>query len=176
MLCRGDIEEAAHQMTNYNLLREDFESLTELAMWPNMRDEMARLDSKSKATFTRLVNKESFVPYSIVKVTKAKKGAAAEEDLELEDGEGAEEVEEEEEDLAKDAMIKIKKPRAKPAPKSDPKRAKQGTSKRTKKVEDEDDLSIIVSDSEEEELKPKSKARKAGSSSSQTKSKKKPTR
>ncbi|CAG7677717.1 unnamed protein product [Allacma fusca] len=172
-LSNGEVEEAAHQMTSYNLLRDDLESLNDLALWPNMRNNLDKVDSKSKAAFTRIVNKESFVPYSTVKVTKGRKGAAADQDdLELEDGEEVEEEEEGDKDaLEKDAMIKIKKPRAKPAPKANPKNTKN-PSKGAKKGEDFD----IDSDSEED-LKPKAKARKGGSSgSSQSKSKKKPAR
>jgi replication factor C subunit 1 len=118
-LSKGDIEDAAHRMTSYFLLRDDLESLNDLALWPNMRDNLDKLDSKSKAAFTRLVNKESFVPYSVVKVSKGRGKGTAEGEDELDDltGEGEEEKgaedEEDNEDVETDAMIKVKKPRAK---------------------------------------------------------------
>ena len=112
-------------MQSYTLLREDLDNVNELALWPNMRDQMDKVDSKTKAAFTRQVNKELFVPYSVVKVVskrgKGGGGGDGEDELEegLDEGEGEEGAagggseEEEEEDLDKDAMIKVKKSKGK---------------------------------------------------------------
>ncbi|XP_042886240.1 replication factor C subunit 1-like isoform X3 [Penaeus japonicus] len=100
------VQDAVKSMTAYDLLREDLESLQELSQWPGSKDPMSQVDSKVKAAFTRLYNKESQPsPYAAVHISK-KKGSKGGEDLYDE-----EEMEEEEDndDIAGDAMIKVKK-------------------------------------------------------------------
>ncbi|XP_047498187.1 replication factor C subunit 1-like [Penaeus chinensis] len=99
------VQDAVKVMTTYDLLREDLESLLELSQWPGSKDPMSRVDSKVKAAFTRLYNKESQPsPYAAVQISK-KKGNRGD------DMDDEEEMEEDEEDndVASDAMIKVKK-------------------------------------------------------------------
>lgn len=87
------------------------ESLNDLCHWPGMKNPLEHVDSKTKAAFTRMVNKE-VLPYASDKGVK--KGRKAATDVE---GYGEEEeevgiVSEEDEDadkVEKDAMIKMKK-------------------------------------------------------------------
>lgn len=59
---------------DYNLLREDFDSMNELGLWPRMKNPMDKVETKTKAAFTRLVNKKVY-PYSNGHLTKAKERA-----------------------------------------------------------------------------------------------------
>ncbi|GFS51750.1 replication factor C subunit 1 [Nephila pilipes] len=103
---------ALKTMEEYFLLREDFDSIIELSLWPNQTDPRTKIITKVKSAFTRAYNKESGKnPYAVTNVKK-KKGAAKaiEEDLD----ESIEVSEEEEDDsIENDAMIKVKKPAAK---------------------------------------------------------------
>ncbi|ELU15704.1 hypothetical protein CAPTEDRAFT_175237 [Capitella teleta] len=111
------IGEIIQVMDEYSLTREDFDSLLEVATWPNSKNCMANVDSKVKAAFTRTYNKSvHLTPYATgSSVAKKKRGAGGGEELEEEEGGEVEEEEEEEEDITKDSMIKLKK---KPAAKA----------------------------------------------------------
>jgi len=104
-LMNGEIEGAAKIMETYSLLRDDMESINELSMWPGMKNPLEKLDSRTKASFTRMVNKE-MLPYSNEKIAK-KRTKASEEDFIAEDDE-IEESEEEDNKPEKDLMIKMK--------------------------------------------------------------------
>ncbi|CAL4061186.1 unnamed protein product, partial [Meganyctiphanes norvegica] len=102
------VADAVHVMNDYDLLREDLEAILEVSQWPGHKDPMAGVESKVKAAFTRLYNKESHMsPYAAITVAKKKAGPAkssedyGEEDEEIDD-------EEDEDDISADAMIKAR--------------------------------------------------------------------
>ena len=97
-------------MTEYSLTREDFDTIVELSTWPNQKDVMTMIDSKVKASFTRAYNKESHKnPFSIVNVKKMKAAKLDGGEDEDENYEEADENEENKDELADDAMVKVKK-------------------------------------------------------------------
>lgn len=102
-------------MQDYNITRDDLESLLELNRWPGRPDPMARVDSKVKAALTRAYNKGGVMtPYALDAPIKKKKAAAGvEEGYEEEDGSNNES--EDDDDDAADAMIKAKKTEKKDA-------------------------------------------------------------
>ena len=106
------VDQAVSNMGEYSLLREDLDGLMEVTQWPDKPDPLRNVDSKTKAAFTRKYNKESVaLPYSIATTVSKKKGSGGGEDLML----GEEEAIEEEEDndnIEKDASIKMKKTKA----------------------------------------------------------------
>ncbi len=103
------IEDVLNIMNEYNLTRDDFDTILELSTWPGSKDPMAMIDSKVKAAFTRAYNKESHKnPFSIVNIKKLKSSKLGDDNMEI-DGEGAEEEsdQENEDDITADAMIKV---------------------------------------------------------------------
>ncbi|KAI5088040.1 replication factor C subunit 1 [Silurus meridionalis] len=112
---------------DYDIIKEDFDSIMEISTWGGQPDPYSKLDSKVKAAFTRAYNKKSHLtPYSLQVVKKGRKGAV-DADLALDtdiDLQGQDEEEEEEGTVNSDAMIKQKK--AKPA--KEVKQEKAGTS------------------------------------------------
>jgi replication factor C subunit 1 len=123
-------------MNEYSLTRDDFDTIIELATWPNQKDLMSAIDSKVKAAFTRAYNKESHMnPFSIVNVKKLKGVKLSEEGDELE-GDEEEEDHEKDDDVTADAMIKVKKVAAKSAASSSKSTAvKRGAAKTNDEVE-----------------------------------------
>ncbi|KAL3986062.1 Replication factor RFC1 C terminal domain family protein [Acanthocheilonema viteae] len=58
----------------YNLVRDDIESIAELAVWPGMKDPGAAIPAKVKATLTRTLNKEHIIlPYALDTLIKGRK-------------------------------------------------------------------------------------------------------
>lgn len=107
------VSKALGALHEYNLVKEDLDSLLELTSWPNSKDPVSKVDSKVKAAFTRAYNKSPTVsPYAVNAHVKKKSGAQTEEGIEGEEEE-IDEDEEEEEGLEADAMISVKKPIAK---------------------------------------------------------------
>uniref|UniRef100_A0A0A9XI57 Activator 1 large subunit n=2 Tax=Lygus hesperus TaxID=30085 RepID=A0A0A9XI57_LYGHE len=110
------VEASLAVMKEYSLLREDIESLNELALWNGFTDPMSTIDSKVKAAFTRAYNKNPVMtPFSIssagVKKARSTQDTAGLDELN-EDGEevgGGEEEEEGEPDPMADGMIMAKK-------------------------------------------------------------------
>ncbi|XP_015252568.1 PREDICTED: replication factor C subunit 1 [Cyprinodon variegatus] len=101
--------QAVQLLDDYQLLKEDVDSLMEISVWGGQPDPYSKLDSKVKAAFTRAYNKEvHLAPYSLQVVKKGRRGGG---DLELGGEEGPEdqESEDEAEGLKTDAMIKQKK-------------------------------------------------------------------
>uniref|UniRef100_A0AAR2JHK8 Replication factor C subunit 1 n=1 Tax=Pygocentrus nattereri TaxID=42514 RepID=A0AAR2JHK8_PYGNA len=100
-------------MDDYDIIKEDFESIMEISSWGGQPDPYSKLDSKVKSAFTRAYNKESHLtPYSLQVVKKGRRGAT-DVDLGLDpenDLQGQED--EEEEEVTADAMIKQKKAKA----------------------------------------------------------------
>lgn len=63
-LARKDIDSAVDFMYDYSLLRDDFNSIMELASWSDKPDPMAKVDTKTKTAFTNAYKKRSVaLPY-----------------------------------------------------------------------------------------------------------------
>jgi replication factor C subunit 1 len=153
-------------MDSYYLTKEDFDSMVELGVG-TMSEENAKLETQTKATFTRLYNSQShpvpFMKASSVIAPKAAKKVQPdlEEAIDESDGEDAlpegetKEDDEEDVDIKKDKYIK--EPKKKAAPKATAPKGK----KRAKK-ETDDDEGLDASESEEKPKKPKKAAAKGG--------------
>lgn len=153
-------------MDSYYLTKEDFDSMVELGVG-TMSEEHVKLETQTKATFTRLYNSQShpvpFMKASNVVAPKAAKRVQPdlEEAVDESDGEDVlpegetKEEEEEDVDIKKDKYIK--EPKKKPAPKTTAKKGK----KRGKKEAD-DDEGLDASESEEQPKKPKKATAKGG--------------
>uniref|UniRef100_A0A8C3AYC8 Replication factor C subunit 1 n=1 Tax=Cyclopterus lumpus TaxID=8103 RepID=A0A8C3AYC8_CYCLU len=99
--------DAVQLLDNYQLVKEDVDSIMEVSLWGGQTDPYSKLDSKVKAAFTRAYNREvHLTPYSLHVVKKGRRGGGG--------GElGGEDVdnearESEDEGLKADAMIKKK--------------------------------------------------------------------
>uniref|UniRef100_A0A0R3RH33 Replication factor C subunit 1 n=1 Tax=Elaeophora elaphi TaxID=1147741 RepID=A0A0R3RH33_9BILA len=69
----------------YNLVRDDIESVAELAVWPGMKDPGAAIPTKVKSALTRTLNKEHIIlPYALDASTKGRKKLGGGIDLGLE--------------------------------------------------------------------------------------------
>ncbi|XP_072318368.1 replication factor C subunit 1 [Eucyclogobius newberryi] len=105
--------QAVQLLDDYQLIREDVDSMMEISVWGGQPDLYSKLDSKVKAAFTRAYNKEvHLTPYSLQVVKKGRRGGGGEtepgEDIETE----VRESEDEADNLKTDAMIKQKKAKA----------------------------------------------------------------
>ncbi|MED6266934.1 hypothetical protein CHARACLAT_007110 [Characodon lateralis] len=101
--------QAVKLLDDYQLLKEDVDSIMETSIWGGQPDPYAKLDSKVKAAFTRAYNKEAHLtPYCLQAVKKGRRGGG---DLELggEEGPDDQQSDDEAEGLKTDAMIKQKK-------------------------------------------------------------------
>lgn len=151
-------------MDSYYLTKEDFDALLELGVGP-MDMEGVKLDTQTKATFTRLYNLQSH-PMPFVKASNvmgmAKGGASKKDKPDLEEAVDDSEIdealgpdvdgpddEEDELDLKKDKYVKV--PKKKPAA-----AAAKGKNKRKKDDDDEADTGV------EEEPPKKKKPAAAG--------------
>lgn len=104
------VDAAINVMNHYHLLRDDLDSLVEISLWPGDRDPLQVIDSKVKAAFTRMYNKNSVaVPYIASGTSKKTVGLQAETYLEEEET-GEVNSDDNEDDLEADKMIKTKKP------------------------------------------------------------------
>ena len=161
------VDEVIDLMDSYFLTKEDYDAIVELGVGP-MDEEHAKVETQTKATFTRLYNQRSH-PLPFVKasnVAAPKKAAKVKPDIEdaLDDsdadeailGENEAEADEDEDmDLKKDKYIKA--PKKKPA--STAKKAGNKSAKDKKKVaqdDEDDDMSDVAS---EEDKKPKTAAK-----------------
>jgi replication factor C subunit 1 len=154
-------------MDSYYLTKEDFDSMVELGVG-TMSEDNAKMESQTKATFTRLYNSQSHpVPFMKASSVVAPKAAQkVQPDLEeaVDESEGEEmlpegetkEDEEEDVDIKKDKYIK------EPKKKAAPKKAAAKGKKRAKKEVDDDDEGLDASESEEQPKKPKKAAAKGG--------------
>ncbi|RZC31761.1 replication factor C subunit 1 [Asbolus verrucosus] len=103
------IDQAVNVMKTYNLLREDFDGLLELCQWQRGDNQMSGIETKVKSAFTRTYNKQvTQLPYAPTAGITKKKSAAEESDL-LGEEEEIVESDNEDEDITKNAMIKVKK-------------------------------------------------------------------
>lgn len=151
------VEDVIDLMDNYFLTRDDWDALVELGLGP-MDESKVKIDTQTKATFTRLYNQRSHpLPYmKASNVLAPKKGPKEKPDIEdAIDESDDEEVladdtkeddENEEIDLKKDKLIRMPKKSAKGASKSGAGSKGKGKAKKA----NEDDF---IDD--EEETKPK---------------------
>ncbi|XP_061833231.2 replication factor C subunit 1 isoform X1 [Nerophis lumbriciformis] len=102
--------EVVRLLDDYQLIKEDVDSMMEISVWGGQPDPYSKLDSKVKAAFTRAYNKEvHLTPYSLQVVKKGRRGGGVEE-FDVEDAEKDTPVSEDEGGgLNADAMIKQKK-------------------------------------------------------------------
>uniref|UniRef100_A0A3B4BNE5 DNA replication factor RFC1 C-terminal domain-containing protein n=1 Tax=Periophthalmus magnuspinnatus TaxID=409849 RepID=A0A3B4BNE5_9GOBI len=101
--------QAVQLLDDYQLVREDVDSMMEISVWGSQPDPYSKLDSKVKASFTRAYNKEvHLTPYSLQVVKKGRRGGGGGE-MELGEDMDTEvrESEDEGENLQTDAMIKV---------------------------------------------------------------------
>ncbi|XP_041360939.1 replication factor C subunit 1-like isoform X2 [Gigantopelta aegis] len=111
------VKDVIDLMDNYDIMKDDFDNIMEVSRFPNSEDPLGRLDTKTKAAFTRTYNKEvHLMPYSSGMVAKKKQGksaAAAEADVDMEDGGdptlAVESDDDEDDNVELDTMIKTKK-------------------------------------------------------------------
>lgn len=114
------VDEALAVMKEYQLLREDIESLLELSTWPGQKSAFDGVDGRVKAALTRAYNRDvAPYSYSAMAAVKKRKADAAPEDVEIDaygeggdgdGGDGAAESDEEATDtgVENDVMIKAK--------------------------------------------------------------------
>uniref|UniRef100_A0A673CIY7 Replication factor C subunit 1 n=1 Tax=Sphaeramia orbicularis TaxID=375764 RepID=A0A673CIY7_9TELE len=111
--------EAVQLLDDYQLIREDVDSIMEISVWGGQPDPYSKLDSKVKAAFTRAYNKEvHLTPYSLQAVKKGRRGGGVEAELGGEGGDN-EVYESEDEGVKADAMIKQKKAKPSKEPKKE---------------------------------------------------------
>ena len=164
------VAEVIDLMDSYFLTKEDYDAMIELGLGP-MSEDNVKIDSQTKATFTRMYNAQShplpFMKASNVVAPKAAKKVKPDLEDAIDESDGGEEVlaenevkedEEEDTDLKKDRYIKA--PKKKPAAKGAAKGATKGK-KKGKKAAEEDDDEVDGSESEEVK-KPKKGATRGG--------------
>uniref|UniRef100_A0A3P8V5E4 Replication factor C subunit 1 n=1 Tax=Cynoglossus semilaevis TaxID=244447 RepID=A0A3P8V5E4_CYNSE len=96
--------QAVQLLDDYQLVKEDVDSIMEISVWGGQPDPYSKLDSKVKAAFTRAYNKEvHLTPYSLQIVKKSRRGGG---ESELGGEDNGHEESEGEDNLKVDAMIK----------------------------------------------------------------------
>ncbi|KAM3864864.1 replication factor C subunit 1 [Diretmus argenteus] len=108
---------AVQLLDDYQLIKEDVDSIMEISVWGGQPDPYSKLDPKVKAAFTRTYNREvHMTPYALQTVKKGRRGGGGGAESELTgnemDQDSQEPEEEEEEGLTADAMVKQKKAKA----------------------------------------------------------------
>ncbi|MCP9260822.1 Replication factor C subunit 1 [Dirofilaria immitis] len=79
------INDVVNLYKEYNLIRDDIESIAELAVWSGMKDPGAAIPTKIKAALTRTLNKEHIIlPYALDTLVKGRKKLGGGFDLGLE--------------------------------------------------------------------------------------------
>lgn len=159
---KDSVEDVIDLMDSYFLTREDWDAMVELGVGP-MDESNVKLETQTKATFTRLYNQRShpvpfmkassvLAPKKLPKVKPDIEDAIDESDEEEEVLDAEVEDESEQLDLKKDKYVKVpKKPAAQKGTAGKGKKASKG------KKDDEDDF---IDDDEEEKPK-KGRGRKA---------------
>ena len=98
------VDQAVSNMGEYSLLREDLDGLIEVTQWPDKPCKLGKVDSKTKAAFTRKCNKKRVsLPYCIPSTASKKRTRVVDEE--------DTEKEEENYDVENDVNIRIKKPK-----------------------------------------------------------------
>uniref|UniRef100_A0A7N6BL04 Replication factor C subunit 1 n=1 Tax=Anabas testudineus TaxID=64144 RepID=A0A7N6BL04_ANATE len=102
--------QAVQLLDDYQLIKEDVDSIMEISVWGGQPDPYSKLESKVKAAFTRAYNKEvHLTPYSLQVVKKGRRGGGGESELGGDDmDQDVQEDEDEGENLKADAMIKVR--------------------------------------------------------------------
>ncbi|XP_039293527.1 replication factor C subunit 1 isoform X2 [Nilaparvata lugens] len=114
------VSQSLEALKNYDLVKDDLDSLTELCKWPSSKDPFAKVESKVKAAFTRAYNKSAAPPpYAVAAVAKkGRAGGGGDGDLLLATEDGLEEPNEAEaedddaedkDSIEVDSMISVKK-------------------------------------------------------------------
>ncbi|KAE8385285.1 hypothetical protein BDV23DRAFT_176368 [Aspergillus alliaceus] len=142
---KESVEEVIDFMDSYFLTRDDWDAMVELGLGP-MDQSTVKLDTQTKATFTRIYNQRShplpFIKASSVAVPKKMpkekpdiEDAIDESDEDILEDETKEDEESDELDLKKDKYVRVPKKSAqkKPAPKGG-----AGKGKKAKKAADDD--------------------------------------
>lgn len=146
---KDSVDEVIDFMDAYFLTRDDFDAMVELGLGP-MHESNVKLETQTKATFTRLYNQRSH-PMPFMKASSVvvpKKGPKEQPDIEdaiaeSDEEEVVEEAKEEEDelDIKKDKYVSVPKKK---------KAATAGKGKRAKKTTADDDF---IDDDEEEKPK-----------------------
>lgn len=187
---KDGVEDVIRLMDSYFLTKDDWDAILELGLGP-MAMESVKLDTQTKASFTRIYNQQSH-PLPFMKasdVTAPKKMSKERPDLEeaIDESDDGDEIlldadvgengdEDEVLDLKKDKYVKAPKKKAAPKKSNTKKAAQKGKGKGRGKVKEEsteeiDDETETKTESEsesEEDIKP----RKSKSAASRNKSKK----
>uniref|UniRef100_A0A8C6L7E2 Replication factor C subunit 1 n=1 Tax=Nothobranchius furzeri TaxID=105023 RepID=A0A8C6L7E2_NOTFU len=105
--------QAVQLLDDYQLIKEDVDSIMEISSWGGQPDPYSKLDSKVKAAFTRAYNREAHMtPYALQAVKKGRRGGLGDLDVGGEDadqdGPGSED---DGEGVQTDAMIKVSRSR-----------------------------------------------------------------
>lgn len=154
---KDSVEDIIDLMDSYFLTRDDWEAIMELGVGPMNMDDV-KLDSQTKATFTRLYNQKAHplafmkasqvvAPKNLKKVMPDLEEAidgSDENDVAFLGSDAGEEDEEDALDLKKDKFVKVPKAKKPAAPK--------GKAGKKAKAGDDDDENI---DENEEDVKPK---------------------
>ena len=108
------VRDVVDVLTAYDLQKTDMDGILEVTSWEGKPDALAGVEPKVKAALTRTFNKESHLtPYALKdapkKVRRGGGGGGGEEFGETGEGSGGElsEDEEDNDDVTKDAMIKV---------------------------------------------------------------------
>lgn len=168
---KGEVQDVIDLMDSYYLTKEDFDSMVELGVG-TMAEENAKIETQTKATFTRLYNTQShpvpFMKASSVVAPKAAKKVQPDLEEAVDDESGGEEVlpegeikdeDDEDMDLKKDKYIKAPKKKAKAASKTTAAKGKK-KGKKGARDDDDDDEELDASEGEEVAKKPKKAAAK----------------
>ena len=169
---KDSVEDIIELMDSYFLTKDDWDAILELGVGPMNMEDM-KLDSQTKAAFTRLYNQKShplpFMKASQVVAPKNMKKVkpdleealdeSDENDVAFVESEAGEEDDEEALDLKKDKFVKVPKAKKAAAPKG------KGSSKKAKAGEDDGDE---MGESEEDVKSKKGKGR-GGASGKSTK-------
>ncbi|RAK74581.1 replication factor C subunit 1 [Aspergillus fijiensis CBS 313.89] len=153
------VEEVIDFMDSYFLTREDWDALVELGLGP-MDAEHAKLETQTKASFTRVYNQRSH-PLPFIKassVTAPKKMAKEKPDIEdaVEESDEEEVVEESKDDEAEE--LDLKKDKYVRVPKKSATKGGASKGKKTKKTADEDDFDDEEKPKKARGRKPKAKS------------------
>ena len=104
------VKQAVDNMREYDLLRQDLDSLIEVTQWPGKSNPLKAVDSKTKAAFTKKYNKEVITfPYSLAMPVSSKRCRAEDEDMMLRTEEEIMEEDVDEQNFERNPMIKMKK-------------------------------------------------------------------
>ena len=172
---KDSVEDIIELMDSYFLTKDDWDAILELGVGPMNMEDM-KLDSQTKAAFTRLYNQKSHplpfmkasqvvAPKNLKKVKPDLEEAldeSDENDVAFVESEAGEEDDEEALDLKKDKFVKVPKAKKAAAPKG------KGSSKKAKAGDDDGDDDGDDMGESEEDVKPKKGKAKGGAGGKST--------